>query len=201
MELKIEPHDSDLLRTPAEAFDFSNPSFEPQQFALDLARTMIDYGGIGLSAPQVGVGYRVFSLRGIPNYVFYNPKVVDLDGGTLQAIEGCVTFPGIGVSVERHRRVRLRYTLPNGHTEARTFDGLSARVIQHELDHLDGVLMFARATRLNREFAIKKWTKRVRDGRYVPRKLDAIERAEHAAVDGKLAVAAEQIAERATVKS
>jgi peptide deformylase len=179
IDLKLEPHDSAMLRIPAAEFDFSNPPYDPKDLALALARFMVDHGGYGLSGPQVGVPYRVFALRSSPNYVLFNPRVVALDGPEVEAIEGCLTFPGIGVSIKRRNQVRLRYQMPSGETDTQVLKGMSARVVQHEVDHLDGVLFFDRAkSRLDREYAMKKWIKRVREGRHVPRPLSVAEKAE-----------------------
>ncbi len=204
IKLKIEPHDSALLRQQALPFDFKETPYDAPELAYAMSKFMVDHGGYGLAAPQVGVGYRVFVIRGTPNYALFNPRIVNVSGGEVEAIEGCLTFPGMGISVKRHRIVRLRFQMPNGETETKNFHGLSARVIQHEIDHLDGVLMFDRATGLNKKFALKKWAKVVKEGRHVPRPLTVAEAAEssfNVMRTIQSGVDLEQLAEKATIKS
>lgn len=177
IELHLEPHDSAMLRTPSQPFDFQNTPYDAPELAFAMAKFMVDYGGYGLSAPQVGVPYRVIALRSTPNYVLFNPKIIDLSGGEVEAVEGCLTFPGIGVTIKRHKVVRLRFQMPSGETDTKVFHGLSARVVQHEVDHIDGVLMFDRAGKVSKQFALKKWAKTVKEGRHVPRPLTVAEKA------------------------
>jgi peptide deformylase len=70
--------------------------------------------------------------------------------------EGCLSHPGLFVKIKRPRRIKVRYTEPNGHTTTRVFDGITARVFQHELDHLNGVNYQQRANKLHLEQARKK---------------------------------------------
>jgi peptide deformylase len=119
---------------------------------------MYEKNGIGLAANQVGVPYRIFAMRGQPqNFVCFNPKIVQPSEEEITLEEGCLTFPGLVVKVKRHRHIRVRFTTPNGDTRTETFTGMSARVFQHELDHLEGKLYFNRASRYHKELAMKKW--------------------------------------------
>ena len=75
--MNLVHHTNPVLTTPCEEFDFSNPPFEPIEFAKKLVKFMYDNNGIGLAANQVGVPYRVFAMRGEPeNFVCYNPRIV-----------------------------------------------------------------------------------------------------------------------------
>jgi peptide deformylase len=137
-------------------FDFSNPPFDPIEFAKDLVKVMIDKNGIGLSGNQVGTSYRVFAMRAMPqNIVCYNPKIVMFGEEKVVLEEGCLSFPDLLVKVKRSQHIRVRYTLPNGDTRTETYTGMTARIFQHEMDHLDGVLFYNRANKYHRDLAFK----------------------------------------------
>jgi peptide deformylase len=96
--------------------------------------------GLGLAAPQVGLDARVFVMRGWPD-PFVNPELVDASRECDVMVERCLSLPGVARPVQRSKKIRLRAQRPTG--EWRTFKlrGADARVAQHELDHLDGVLI------------------------------------------------------------
>ena len=153
----VDPNDP-ILTNSCQVFDFKNPPFDPTEFAKDLVKFMYDKNGIGLAANQVGVPYRVFAMRGQPeNFVCYNPKIVQPSEMTIELEEGCLTYPNLLVKITRPQHVRVRFTTPNGDTMTRQFTGLTARIFQHELDHLDGVIFYNRANRYHRDQALKKW--------------------------------------------
>ena len=121
---------------------------------------MYDNNGLGLAANQVGIPYRIFAMRGAPeNFVCFNPKVVQPSEMTVLLEEGCLTYPQLLVKIKRPQHVRVRFTTPNGVTRTETFTGMSARVFQHEIDHLDGVVFYNRASRIHRDRALEKWRK------------------------------------------
>lgn len=144
-----------ILKQPLETFDFTNPPTDPIQLAHDLAETMMDKGGIGIAANQMGLPYRVFAIKAAQILVCFNPKIVDVSSEMVYLEEGCLSYPGLFVKVKRPTRVKVRYTEPNGNVVTKTFEGLTARVFQHELDHLDGVAHVSRATRFHLEQAKK----------------------------------------------
>lgn len=153
----VDPNDP-ILTTPCQIFDFNNPPFDPIEFAKDLVKFMYDKNGIGLAANQVGVPYRVFAMRGQPeNFVCYNPKIVQPSEMKIELEEGCLTYPNLLVKITRPQHVRVRFTTPNGDTMTKQFTGLTARIFQHELDHLDGAIFYNRANRYHRDQALKKW--------------------------------------------
>lgn len=147
-----------ILITPCKEFDFDNPPFNPIEFAQELVKFMYDNNGLGLAANQVGVPYRVFAMRGSPeNFVCYNPRIVMPSAEEITLDEGCLTYPGIAVKIKRPRHVRVRFTMPNGEIRTETFTGITARVFQHEMDHLDGIVFYNKANRYHREQALKKY--------------------------------------------
>jgi peptide deformylase len=132
---------------PVEAFD------SPELHALlaDMRDTMAHLDGAGLAAPQIGVGLRVviFGVHRNPRYpdaeevpdtVLINPRLTPLDGEMEEGWEGCLSVPGMRGLVPRYRRLRYEGFDAAGNRIDRTVDGFHARVVQHECDHLDGIL-------------------------------------------------------------
>lgn len=149
--------DDPILKKECEEFDFSNPPFDPIEFSKNLVQTMYDYNGIGLAANQVGVPYKIFCMRGKPaDFVCFNPRIVMPSQEVIVLEESCLSFPKLIVKVKRPRHVRVRFQSPTGETVTQQFTGMTARVFQHELDHLNGVLFYTRANRFHREKAFKK---------------------------------------------
>jgi peptide deformylase len=120
---------------------------------------MLASNGIGLSANQCGLPYRVFVMLGTEIIPCFNPRIVDASSETVVMEEGCLSYPGMFVKVKRPLRIKVRYTEPNGETVTRVFEGMTARIFQHELDHLDGVNYQQRANKIHLEQARKKKNK------------------------------------------
>ena len=135
----------------------------------DMLETMYDAPGIGLAAIQIGVAKRVLVMdisRGEdaprePRH-FVNPEILWASEETAPYEEGCLSVPDIFDEVERPARVRLRYLNYQGETIEEEADGLYATCIQHEIDHLDGVLFLDHLSRLKRDRAISKVRKAAR---------------------------------------
>ena len=119
---------------------------------------MYDNNGLGLAANQIGLPYRMFVMRGEPeNFACFNPRVVHQDNELVSMEESCLTFPGLVVKVKRPKSIRARFNMANGDTRSETFNGMSARVFLHEMDHLNGELFFNKANRYHRDIAMLKW--------------------------------------------
>lgn len=146
-----------ILKTECSKFDFTSPPFDPLEFSNELIRFMYEKNGIGLAANQVGIPYRIFAMRGAPeNFVCFNPRIVIPSTQNILLEEGCVSFPGLFVKIKRAQHVKVRFQTPNGDTRTETFTGLTARVFQHELDHLNGQVFFKRANAYHRHLAFKR---------------------------------------------
>jgi peptide deformylase len=114
----------------------------------DMVETMIAAPGVGLAAPQVGVGLRVIVFKTDQNlHVLVNPEMVKREGEQV-GMEGCLSVPGYVGEVKRALRVVARGLNRQGKPVRVKGDGLLARAIQHEIDHLDGILFTDRLTRL-----------------------------------------------------
>lgn len=125
---------------------------EIRRLAGDMMETMIDAGGVGLAAPQVHVPVRVIVFKvpaerldageGTPPgiTVLFNPEIEPVGGETVLGWEGCLSIPGLRGVVPRHRHIRYRGVGPDGSPVECEAEGFHARVVQHEVDHLDGIL-------------------------------------------------------------
>lgn len=143
-----------------EVFDFKNPPFDPIEFAQDLVKIMYEHNALGLAANQIGKNYRIFAMRGQPeNFVCFNPKIIQPSESQVLLEETDLTYPGLYVKVKRPQHIRVRFTTPNGDTITKQFTGLTARIFQHELDNLDGILFYNRANKYHRDIAFRKWKK------------------------------------------
>jgi len=153
-----------VLRAPAE--EVSEFDEEIQILAEDMLETMYRASGIGLAGPQVGVSRRVIVLDlgesdedGHGAVALVNPRVVAATKKTDRAPEGCLSIPGMEEVVERPASVTVEGFTPQGEPVTIEADGLFSRALQHEIDHLDGVLFIDRLTPLKRRMALKKWQK------------------------------------------
>jgi peptide deformylase len=143
----VDKYDS-ILRKPTQKFDFESPPINPQLLAASLAETMAHYNGIGLSANQVGVPYRVFCMalsqitdpKKMNIMIAFNPRIISVSDETIAREEGCLSYPGLMLNVERPKSIVMEYQNVFGHMLKDTFVGLEARIAQHENSHLDGIV-------------------------------------------------------------
>ena len=163
MIVPILGKDHPILKEEMPAFDFNNPIVDPVELYTDLAETMRENEGMGLSANQIGVRTRAFVVRAEEIIGVFNPRIVDVSSETVTLEEGCLSYPNLFVKVKRPKSIKVRFTTPDGETSTKTFTGMTARVFLHELDHLDGVQHTSRANRYHLEQAkklVKKLKKR-----------------------------------------
>ena len=141
--------DPRLLRRSDEIKGFGTP--ELKELLQDMRDTMAHLNGAGLAAPQIGVNLRVviFGVRANPRYpgveevpdtVLINPVLTPLDTELEEGWEGCLSVPGMRGLVPRYKRLRYRGFDENGRPFEREVSDFHARVVQHEVDHLDGIL-------------------------------------------------------------
>lgn len=153
----MELNDQHLLEE-CKPFDFLHPPFDPIEFAQELVKFMHEKKALGVAANQVGLPYRIFAMRGHPeNFVCFNPKIIQPSEKTVVLEEGCLSYPGLLVKVKRPEFVRVRFSTPNGDTITKQFIGMSARVFQHECEHLEGSRFYDKANKFHRDQAMRKW--------------------------------------------
>ena len=146
-----------LLQPCAPVADPGAP--EIRRLVADMIETMLDAPGVGLAAPQVHVPLRLFVFRvpgartaddpgdvSVGNTVMINPEVELLGEDRVLGWEGCLSIPGMRAAVPRAMRIRYRGVDCDGNATQREVSGFHARVVQHEYDHLDGILFTMRMT-------------------------------------------------------
>ena len=139
------------------------------KFAGDMLDTMYDAPGIGLAAIQVGEPLRLVVIdlakedeKPAPQ-IFINPEILSSGSETNVHEEGCLSIPDYYAEVERPETVTVRYIDQDGKTQEIRADGLLATCLQHEIDHLNGVLFIDHISKLKRDMVVKKFKKLARD--------------------------------------
>jgi len=139
-KLKIRIKGDKILRQKSKAIN-DPKNKEIQELARNMTETMNDQDGIGLAGPQVGVSKRIISVKTKDgDLIFINPKITKKSLLKNVAEEGCLSIPGVFGPVKRHNSIYLEARDINNKSIKLKAKGLLARVIQHEVDHLDGVL-------------------------------------------------------------
>jgi peptide deformylase len=152
-------------RLQAVSTDVEAVTDEIRQLADDMADSMYEADGIGLAAIQIGVAKRILVIdldqkEGKKNPVAYiNPRIVWASDEVAVFEEGCLSVPEIWDDVERPARVRCEYLDRDGKAQVLEADGMLATCLQHEMDHLNGVLFIDHLSRLKKSMAIRKLTK------------------------------------------
>jgi peptide deformylase len=157
--LKIEQLGAEVLRREAE--EIAEIGEELRLLIADMFETMYDAEGIGLAAPQIGISQRLIVVDvnedGVAPFALVNPRIVESSRETERQEEGCLSIPGLGAPVERPARVVVEGRDADGRSVRIEGEGLLGRCLQHEIDHLDGVLFIDRLSPLKRNMLLKKW--------------------------------------------
>ncbi|MEW5928453.1 MAG: peptide deformylase [Gemmatimonadota bacterium] len=160
--LKIELLGAEVLRTPAT--EIEEVDDELRRLIDDMFETMYKAEGVGLAGPQVGVSRRVIVVDvhddDLKPFALINPRVVEASKETDKGEEGCLSIPGLSAAVERPAHVAVEGLDRDGNPLRVEGGGLLARCLQHEIDHLDGVLFIDRVGPLKRKMLLQKWKKR-----------------------------------------
>ena len=146
-----------VLREPTDKFDFENPPEDPKEVEKNLSEAMERFGGLGLSVNQLGLNYRVFVMRTADSGIkaFFNPEITKLSQETELMKEGCLSFPDIYLMIKRPKAIEFDYTDAEGEKHTLLLEGIGARCVQHECDHLNGIIFLQRASRFKIERALK----------------------------------------------
>lgn len=145
MVLPIVKFPDKILTTSAKEITFPL-SKEVVKLTRDMMDTVKSADGIGLAAPQVGKSLRMVVINleksGVPLFALYNPKIVSKSLKKTEIEEGCLSIPGVFGMVKRPKKVTIQAQNMNGETIKFSDDGWVARVAQHEIDHINGILIF-----------------------------------------------------------
>jgi peptide deformylase len=165
MILPIVGYGHPVLKKKAENIDAQFP--ELQKLIADMWETMYNASGVGLAAPQIGQAIRLFVVDASPfdedepvlaNFkkVFINPQILEEKGEEWFFNEGCLSFPDLRADVARKSIIRINYFDENFVQHEDVFGGIVARIIQHEYDHIEGVLFVDRISALKRRLLRSK---------------------------------------------
>lgn len=169
MILPIVAYGDDVLKQKAETITPEYPDLK--QLIADMFETMYNAKGVGLAAPQIGKSIRLFIVDASPfaddeeedlshleNFkkVFINAQIIEEEGKEWAFNEGCLSIPGIREDVYRKPKVLLRYQDENFNQFEERFDGIAARIIQHEYDHIEGILFIEHLNPLKRRLLKSK---------------------------------------------
>ncbi len=167
MILPIVGYGNLVLKQKATDIDAAYPGLE--QLITDMWETMYNANGVGLAAPQIGKSIRMFVVDAEPfadeepklkefKKVFINPHIVEETGEEWFFNEGCLSFPDLRADVARKPVVRMKYCDEQFVEHEETFDGIAARIVQHEYDHVEGVVFVDRISPLQRRLIKNKLT-------------------------------------------
>jgi len=151
------------------AADIGKDYPDPEQLIADLFETMYHSEGLGLAAPQIGKSLRIFVIDGKPaaedepsladfKKAFINPHIIEKNGDLVPMTEGCLSIPNLREEVNRESRIRITYYDEDWNYHDKVYEGYAARIIQHEYDHLDGILFTDKVSPLRKRLLKSKLT-------------------------------------------
>lgn len=147
---------------------FENFGEQSVQVANQLINALNNSKALSVSAPEIGLNYRVIAVRsypGDPVFVAFNPRIVHYSDDYAVGEEECFSYPGLKVKITRPFSIRVRFQDPAGVTTTKNFNGAISRLFQHEMCHMQGKIFWEDANFLHRNRAIKQW-------KQISRKLD-----------------------------
>ena len=152
-----------ILKMRMPIFDFTDSSINPKKISDDLIATLKAHRALGIAAPQCDLAYRVFVIGAEDNYItMFNPEIVAVSEKTAHMPEYCLSFPFLELNISRPESVTVRYQDINGNTLTESFSGITARCIQHEFQHLEGVTFNTLAKPLALKNGLKKREKYIK---------------------------------------
>ena len=156
-DLKLIPFDDPRLVTPCTVFDFEKDGARAPLLAKALLDRMFEWKGVGLSANQVGLDYNVFVMgTETTHFAVFNPQLVQVSEETELFREGCMSFPGLWLTLRRPKSCVISYQDKDGNKVVQEFPGMAARIALHELDHVNGIVFTMRASKFKVDWELKK---------------------------------------------
>lgn len=167
MILPIYLYGQPVLRKVAKDITAEYPNLK--ELIGNMFETMYNADGIGLAAPQIGLDIRLFVIdldplaEDKPEYagfkkVFINPRIIESTGEIVKLEEGCLSIPGINENVEREEKIRIQYVDENFVAHDEEYDKFFARCIQHEYDHIEGILFIDKISGIRKQLIKSKLT-------------------------------------------
>ncbi|MDI6689626.1 MAG: peptide deformylase [Actinomycetota bacterium] len=159
--LEIRKFGDPVLRE--KTFPIEKIDQEVKKLAKNLIDTLHNAPGMGLAAPQIGILKRVIvSDLGDGPSVYINPQIIWRSKETEVQEEGCLSLPGVRILISRPQKIKVKALSPQGKGLELSMEGLQARIIQHEVDHLDGILILDRASKSERQKALQQISQYIR---------------------------------------
>ena len=154
---ELVKEDDPYLREIPDVFDFDSPQVDPEKLEKQLLENMIHHRGYGLSANQIGIPVTVFAMMVDSDpLVVFNPEIIEWSEQTTYVKEGCLSYPGLFIAIERAYGISTRFQLSEGEEQSGNFIELSARVFQHESEHMDGELFIDNVSGFKLKSAMRK---------------------------------------------
>ena len=154
--MKLVEETNLILRQKCDPFDFNEPIMDPYELVEGLHKIRREGKGVGLAAPQVGLATQVlvigmgdFTTEGVSDYdqCFFNPVITRSSDEIELMVEGCLSFPDLVLKVKRPKDIEVTWYSEEGSEVSQSFGGMTSRILQHEIDHLDGITFIKRADR------------------------------------------------------
>ena len=161
--MEIRTYGDPSLRRPAEPVERIDDDI--RAICARMVETMLRANGAGLAAPQIGVSKRIIVLDVDGDFhILVNPELVETSGEVEQISEGCLSVPGVDATVDRATRAVVEGTTLDGKIVRIEGEGLLARAIQHEMDHLNGNLFLDHLSPVRRKSVLREYQRRQREG-------------------------------------
>ena len=156
--MKLVYYPAEILAREVKDVDLENPGFDPVELKIKMTEIMLANGGIGLSACQIGLDYKLFIMGDKSDNIslHINPTVIQYTEETVVDLEGCLSFPNMFVTIKRPAEILAEFYNENLEKQTVKITGYSARCYLHELDHCLGITFKDRASKLKWDIAKKK---------------------------------------------
>jgi peptide deformylase len=149
--------DDPFLREVPNVFDFDSPQVDPEKLEKQLMENMFHHNGFGLSANQIGIPVTAFAMMvGNDPLVVFNPEIIEWSKETTYIKEGCLSYPGLFVAIERAYGVSTRFQLASGEEQSGNFIDIPAKTFQHESEHMDGEIFIDKVSGFKLKSAMRK---------------------------------------------
>ena len=155
---ELVKEDDPFLRETPETFNFDNPQVDSEKLVDQLFANMIHHNGVGLSANQIGIPVKVFAMATDDEngMVVFNPEIVEWSDETTYIREGCLSFPGLYVAIERAQAIAMKFQTNEGEEQGGSLQEMSAKIFQHEMEHMEGELFIDNVSGFKLKSAMKK---------------------------------------------
>lgn len=174
MILPIITYNNPLLKNKSKKINYVQNIKKYKTLINSMFETMYNASGVGLSAPQVGLNIKIFIMDSSSNkkydydsqkYIFINPIIINKFGENTTCIEGCLSIPGISENITRKSEIVIQYTNLNNDLITKKFTGFKSTIIQHEYDHIQGILFIQHLSNIKR-LLLENKLKKIDKGHY-----------------------------------